>query len=114
MAKFDLREESAIYRIVNQRLARRDKHFEHGYLHSILFRRGNRFVVSVHADRPDPRPWEPDGVEQYTWHVVMEIAWRDGVKGIRTLYDHEAGYNVYDGPFRCSACLSEFPPEQRR
>lgn len=111
MAKLDWREEQAIFRIVNQRLARHDKNFEHGYLHSILFRRGNRFVVSVHANRPSDMP---DRTEQYTYHLVMEFAWKDGVRGIRTLYQHEAGCNVYDGPFRCGSCLTEFPPEQRR
>lgn len=113
MAQFDYHEERNIFRIVNQRLAGHDKNFEQGYLHSILFRRGNRFVVSVHADRPSDLPVTPGAVEQYTYHVVMEIAWRDGVKGVRTLYQHEAGYNVFDGPFRCSSCLGEFPADQR-
>ncbi len=104
MSKLDWREERGIFRIVNQRLARHDKNFENGYLHSILARRGNRFVVSVHADRPSDMPGY---TEQYTYHVVVEIAWRDGVKGVRTISHHEAGYNVYDGPFRCSSCLAD-------
>ncbi len=110
MNKFDWREEERIFEIVSTKV-RSIVGCEHCST-SIVWRRGNDFVVAAWYDVPIEKPkWETDTrmvyTRQHVHHVCMRVFWKGGKRFLKVIEAHEGANLTWHGKFTCGSCACE-------
>ena len=103
MARFTLEEEETIAGVAREAVQKRYQEAERIGAFSIVWRRHPYFVVIVWLTRDI----DEELYEQYNYHIVFKVIFKQGKRYLRIVDIHEGGSNTWAGPFRCGSCFYE-------